>query len=353
MTARATMVTYADRAGRAAAITLGFSIPISVALDSVLLAFIALAWLAGGSYREKLAAIRDNPVALGALGLFALLALGTAYGVRDAGDGALYLGKYLDLVFLPVFAWLLREPGARHLALRALAVSLALVLLLSYLVNTGLIPKGGFILGDRDNPVVFKQYLTHNILMAFGAFLFAYLAREALSRSARWTWAALAVLSAGNVVLLMQGRTGYVVLGALLLYMGYASRSRRSCLPRPRGRSKSALRPCAARSGTGTREPRPGRPSGFVLSSTATALPLLAIILYLAWAPVASPGPTPTTCAAPASLKRATRTMSICISRCRSAWSGSSRCSPSSTCTGGSRRSSPRPSSTISRAHWC
>ena len=46
----------ATRAGRWVVIALGFSIPISGALDNVLLAITALLWLATGDWRAKLGA---------------------------------------------------------------------------------------------------------------------------------------------------------------------------------------------------------------------------------------------------------------------------------------------------------
>ena len=50
----------ADRVARWAAVGIGFSIPISVAIDNVLLAAMMLAWLAGGRLRDKWATIRAN-----------------------------------------------------------------------------------------------------------------------------------------------------------------------------------------------------------------------------------------------------------------------------------------------------
>ena len=55
-----------DRASRWGAILLGFSIPISVALDNLLLALLAALFVLGGRYRDKLARIRENPVAVAA-----------------------------------------------------------------------------------------------------------------------------------------------------------------------------------------------------------------------------------------------------------------------------------------------
>lgn len=210
----------AERTGQWAAVALGFSIPISVVLDNVLLAAVAASWLLAGDWHETWRATRANAVALAALGLFALLALGTLYGEGGPGDATGYLGKYSDLLFIPVFAAFFRDAALRRRAAYALAASLALVLAISYWTAAGM-PVAKPLLGSPDNPVAFKQYLTHGILMAYGAFLFAELALAESSRGRRAFWFALALAAAVNVLFMTQSRTGYVLLGVLAIYQGY------------------------------------------------------------------------------------------------------------------------------------
>lgn len=208
------------RSAQWAAIVLGFSVPISVALDNVLLAVIAVCWLAAGAWRETWRLARDNAVALAALALFALLVLGSIYGERGPGGAAAYLRKYLDLLFIPVFAFLFRDAVLRRRALHALAASLGLVLAISYLIAAGM-PAAKPLLGSPANPVAFKLYLTHGILMAYAAFLFAELACAGASRASRLLWGAAALAAVVNVLFMTQGRTGYVLLVVLALYFGY------------------------------------------------------------------------------------------------------------------------------------
>jgi len=217
-------VRVAERAARWAAVALGFSIPLSVALDNVLLVLVVAGWLASGAWAAKWDAIRGNRVALAALALFGLLLVGTLYGERNPGDAPFYLAKYLDLLFMPVFAFVLREEPARRHAIYALAAGLLVVLVLSYLIRFGVIPRTDIFAGDTSQPVVLKTRQTHNLLMALGAFLFAQLALAAGTRRLRLIWAALALLAAANVTLVVQGATGYLVLGALVLYLGYGLR---------------------------------------------------------------------------------------------------------------------------------
>jgi O-antigen ligase len=210
---------------RAFAVALGVSIPFSVAVDGVLLALVLVCWLAADRYGERFAQLRHHPVALMALGFVALLAVGLAYGEQPRRDAFLYFGKYADLAVLGVFVTLFGDPGWRRRAILALAATLALLLVLSYLIKLGVLPPTPW---ARRVPVIYpiviKDSLIHGILMAFGAFLFAVLGREAPRGRARAIWFALAAAAAANVLFVVPGRTGYVVLAALALYLGYAWR---------------------------------------------------------------------------------------------------------------------------------
>jgi O-antigen ligase len=214
----------ADRTAQWAAVALGISIPISTALDGVLLALVLAGWLVSGAWRAKWEAGRGNPVAVAALALFALLLLGTLYGERNPGDAAVTLRKYLDLMWIPMLVWVLRDPLMRGRALYALAASLALVLLMSFLTMADVIPKSGVLAGDSGYPVVLKGRQTHGPLMAFGAFLYFQFALGAATPPMRVLWLGLAALALINGTLVVQGVTGYLVFATLALYLGYLSK---------------------------------------------------------------------------------------------------------------------------------
>lgn len=217
-----------DKAGRWAAVAIGCTIPVSVALDNLLTLIVLICWLAGGNYREKWCSIRDNAVSRCVLGLFGLLLLGTFWGDHSAADARGYLVKYLDLAFVPLFIYYFREAETRRWGLFGMAGALMLILELSFLVKAGILPYGELINGTVLSPVVFKFRVTHNFLMAFGAFLFAWLAITApAGGKIRIIWAALALLAAINVTLMVEGATGYVTLAALGLLLAATQLSRR------------------------------------------------------------------------------------------------------------------------------
>ncbi|OGA22904.1 MAG: hypothetical protein A3I02_05855 [Betaproteobacteria bacterium RIFCSPLOWO2_02_FULL_67_26] len=208
-----------EQLGRHAAALLGFSIPISVALDNILLVLVAVLWLAGGDFKRKFADIAASPVALAALALFAMMAAGVLYGSRYPGDALRFLAKYADLLFIPIFITLFRDARVRELALRWFCAAMVLTFvvaelrILGLLIDNPVLPRGlGFTGG------AFKLSITHGLLAAFAAFLFALLAQREPHWPQRALFAALALVAVKNVFLVSISRTAYLVLTLLALY---------------------------------------------------------------------------------------------------------------------------------------
>jgi O-antigen ligase len=214
------LTTYADKTARYAAIAIGASLPVSAALDNVLLTVLLVAWLASRSITIKPLIINNNLLCRSPLLLFALLLLGMTYSTASWRESFFYLSKYIDLLFIPLLLYVFRDQAARHQALLALAVSLACVLILSIAVKAGWMPSNPFMRGTTASPTVFKLSLTHNIMMAFGAFLFAEMGLMAQARASRWAWFALSILAIFNVTTMVPGATGYLILGTLVVLFG-------------------------------------------------------------------------------------------------------------------------------------
>jgi O-antigen ligase len=209
---------FFDHAALWIAVAIGFFIPISTAANGVLVAALVLCWAAGGRYREKLAAIQGNAFALVACAFFLLHVAGSAYGLGTTADTLHALDKAATVLLIPLLISLNPGEKQRSLALRAFMAALALTLILSFFIWLELMPQFRFFKGSPFDPVVFKLKVTHGVLMAFGAFLFALNAREAADLRWRLVWALGATLAAFNVLFMVQGRTGQLVLMALLLY---------------------------------------------------------------------------------------------------------------------------------------
>lgn len=205
---------------RWAAVALGFSIPISVALDSMLALVMLLAGLLTIGYRGKSGAIRANPVAWLAAALFCLYLIACTYSIGNQEDMLTFLGKAARLMFIPLLLIVFQDDDTRRRAWYGFIGAMLLTLVLSYLLWLGLLPKWEIIRGDAANPTIFKLHITHNLFMAFTAFVCAVQARYAATPRQRGIWVALALLAAFNVLFMVQGRTGHLVLLALLVYMG-------------------------------------------------------------------------------------------------------------------------------------
>lgn len=212
----------AEKTARWAAVALGFSIPVSVALDSVLALVILLAGLLVIGRPGRLDVIRANPVAWMVIFLFGFYLIGCAYSIGNQEDILNSLGKAARLMFVPLLLVVFQDADTRRHAWCGFFGAMLLTLILSYLLWLGLLHQGAIIRGDAANPVIFKLHITHNLFMAFAAFACAVQARYADTLRRRSVWAALALLAAFNVLFMVQGRTGHLVLLALLVYMGIA-----------------------------------------------------------------------------------------------------------------------------------
>lgn len=216
-----------DAAALWIAVALGFTLPISTALDSVLLALFLLCWAAGGRLGEKLARVRGNAFALAGIAFLLLHVLGAAYSIGSGSDILRALDKSATLLLVPLLVSLAPGREWRERALLAFAAATALILALSFLLWLGLMPQAGFIKGTPSDAVIFRLKITHSVLMAFAAFYFALRAREATTPRARWLWALGASLAVFNVLFMVQSRTGQLVVLALLVYFLSSSMGRR------------------------------------------------------------------------------------------------------------------------------
>lgn len=209
----------ARRVAQWSAIALGASIPISTALDNVLIAILLTAWALSGQLRSTAQLVARNHLVLISAALFLLLAVGASYGEVSKREALANLSKYADLLYIPVLMVVFRTSETRMRALHALAFSLASIIVLSCFIRLGWVPKLPFITGTVESPTVFKLKLTHNLLVAFGAFLFVWLGHTIQNRRMRAVWYGLALLAAFNVVWMVQGATGYLVLFALTVLL--------------------------------------------------------------------------------------------------------------------------------------
>ena len=199
---------------------LGLAIPISTAADNVLLGLVVCAWLAAlpiyfGQWWKSLTAI--PPLLVAAL-LFAALLAGTLYSPVSWKDAASAAFKYVELFLISVLLWAAVSSATRKRALYFFLLAIVLNLIVSYTMANGVAQELPGLRTSPHYPIGFRLSVTHGILVSLGAFICLLLAREARTTAMRAPLIGLAILCAHNVLFIVVGRTGYVVLAALIAY---------------------------------------------------------------------------------------------------------------------------------------
>ncbi len=197
------------------ALLTGFAIPISSAATNIFIVLTFISFMLNqGFNRQNLSKIAHHPLAMSALLLFSLMIIGTSYSPVENLVAWSQVKKYLELLYLPLFILVFSSKKRQVYGLWAFLAAMLLTLLFSYLTAWGLFHYKG----TMDNPFVFKQHIAQNILMAFSVYLLWFLAKK--HRFWRYLGFLLATLAAVNVFM-VQGRSGYVILLALILLITY------------------------------------------------------------------------------------------------------------------------------------
>jgi O-antigen ligase len=183
--------------------------------------FIVL-WLLSGDFRTKLTRILRTPPVLIPVALYGLLVLGTTYSSAPDADMTKWLGKYEKLLYPALVVGVLYRNEWRRRAINAFLYSVILVMVLSYAKWFGLLPPNAFASGPS---VIAKYHILHSILMAIAVYFMAVLVHA--SPRARWWLAIPMVLAAYNLLFMIPGRAGYLVLAVLLVMFLFRNTRRR------------------------------------------------------------------------------------------------------------------------------
>jgi O-antigen ligase len=179
-------------------------------------------WLLSGQWRDAFDAVRHQPVAWLNLALFGALLAGVSWSLAPALQALDTLGKYRPLLFFAIVLFLFAEERWRARLLWSFAGGALVLLCLSTAIELGvyqIVDPRGF--SSAQNATLYKSPITHGFIMSLVAYGAALLALRA-SGARRWGLAGVALLAAFNVWFAVQGRTGYVVLSMLVLWLGYA-----------------------------------------------------------------------------------------------------------------------------------
>jgi O-antigen ligase len=203
---------FSDKAARWMLVAATFSLVLPTALLSLFLVLLIGFWILSGNFALKWTIVRANPAALAAVALFLLYGFGTLYSPVPWEESLGVWSKYLKVLLIPIIVSLLDDTQWRRRAANAFLWGMLLVLAVSYLKFLGWIPH----VDHEQGYLMFKNRIAHNIFMAFTFYLL--LVRAYWDASRRVLWVCLAGVAAANVLFLVNGRTGQLLLPMMLIF---------------------------------------------------------------------------------------------------------------------------------------
>ena len=208
------MITWVAPWQRILVVLIGLAIPISTAATNILCPLAMLLLLAEGQYKQKFNTLSQHPLAVTALLLFTVMSLGFLYTPVSLAEAGRMLDKYRELLYIPLFILLFTDEKTRRWGWYTFLGAMGITLLLSYLM---MLTGWSIGKGTPQNAFVFKNYITQGLLMALAAYFLAVYAWQ----QRHWCWLLIVLLALYNILFLSNGRTGYLIVGCLMLLFAY------------------------------------------------------------------------------------------------------------------------------------
>jgi len=202
-------------------VLLGFFIPMSTALTNVILALILLFWILDNisdRFKRWILVLKFNPVAFMGLVIFLIHVAGVLYTngekeriVESLGDGAKFLFISMSMIYF-------KDKQYQSTFLVSFVLAMSITLTLSYLLWMDMLPGFIHIKGGPQDCYIFLNHIAQNIFMAFMAFMAAVWSRTAIGYQKKILWGIFSLLALFNVLFMVAGRTGHLLIGVLFLY---------------------------------------------------------------------------------------------------------------------------------------
>ncbi|WP_246293757.1 O-antigen ligase family protein [Desulfobacter latus] len=212
-------------------ILLAFTIPVSTAMTYIVLGIFLLFWILDNfknPLKELTVIIKSNPVAMAGCTFFLIHLAGLIYTHADQEkilESTQNGGKFLFIAMAMIY---LKEEKNVRAVLISFISAMGLVLILSYLIRMSMVPGFIPVKGTPLNCYVFHDHIKHNTFMAFTVFVTAVLAGSSKTLKAQVLWTGVSFLSLINVLFMVNGRTGHLIVLILLVYYFFSWSSRKS-----------------------------------------------------------------------------------------------------------------------------
>ncbi|MCU0762435.1 MAG: O-antigen ligase family protein [Hydrogenophaga sp.] len=190
----------------------------------VLAVFLVAAQAWDPAVRTGLRKVLRNPVVPPALTLAAAMLVAMLWSPAGWEQYADYLRKYLKLLLLPVFIFLLVDPAVRKRCWQAFAAAMLFTLASTWLNVWFDLPWSSTRnQGFGVDHTVFKDHISQGIMMAMFTCAALFWAAKANQPVWRMVWGLIAALAAGSILFLSVGRTGYLSLVLSVLVFALAA----------------------------------------------------------------------------------------------------------------------------------
>ena len=202
-------------------VLLGFFIPISTALTNVVLALFLLFWILDNisdRFKRWILVLKSNPVAFMGLIIFLIHVAGVLYTngekkkiLESLDDGAKFLFISMAMIYF-------KDKQYQSTFLFSFVLAMSITLILSYLLWAGMLPRFIPVKGGPQDCIIFLNHIAQNIFMAFMAFMAAVWSRTAIGHRKKIFWGVFSFLALFNVLFMVEGRTGHLIVAVLFLY---------------------------------------------------------------------------------------------------------------------------------------
>lgn len=193
-----------------------FSVNLPTAFMSIASGLFLIFFLISGDYKLKFERIYKNPGAVIAIVYLIAYGIGLTYTSAPHDYAFAFFLKYNKLLFIPILVGLLTTENHRKYCINSFLICSLIVLIISYLKFLGIYPHTDIGQGFS----VYKGRIAGSIIMSFGAYLMLVRAKNTKG-SHRIFWIIASILAIGNVLFLVNGRTGQVTLAVLLIWFSY------------------------------------------------------------------------------------------------------------------------------------
>jgi O-antigen ligase len=184
------------------------SIYFSTSLAIIFSGVLGLFWLFSGQFMALPDILKTYPVAAWSLLLYVCFIVGLSYGNAVHENAFVMLSKYRELFFIPVLIPFLSTEQYRNWAWNAFIIASVLTMSISYLMSIGALDT------NKMQDLCWKSRITHSLFMAFFAFFCLHKAYD----GKRFTvvYLSLFLLSVYNLFFIVEGRTGQLIVLALI-----------------------------------------------------------------------------------------------------------------------------------------